>query len=764
MRNQITKLLSLAGLLLLPVLPLSGCLNDGGTEIPNEVKGTIYTAAGAPAANAQVRLRPVNFIPDSSNAGIGGHLVLTNASGKYALKDIPPGEYNLLATGANASAFQDSIAVTGGRQTLASDTLRSPGSVTATVQLQPQHSPQTVIVQVLGTEYYINVPASGRFTLALPQGTHRLRVAVSLPEYTTLFKVVTVTSGANDTLAEPLVPYYSGIPAVTGLVATADSAGKIRLKWNKSGYFLLQRYLVYRTVPGSLSQGSVVGSTTDTTFTDTIFAQAFGQAPGTGASPYSDTAAKPYEYRVRIENPTGEIGVSFSSASATARSAAYYRGIPGVVNLTAAADSTGRVSLRWGRSLAGYSGAFRIYRRTAGSLATGSILGVVADTAFIDTVFVQAYGQAPRTTQFAFTDTVPRAFEYSVQAYGTATTEAGPFANANATALPTALKAARSGRWHLATSAAGFGTTNFAPTALVFQNALWVFARNSSSQTGVWRSTDGIAWQSMLASLPFQPGGPASVTVLRDTLWATTNPNNSSTGIWKSHNGVSWTQVSSQASFPNQSLAVYFPGLFGFKDTLRVIGGFYSGALVYPQNKAFHSTNGIAWTATVYPQAYGLGFRTGLARGANQAAFDGALWLVGGAALGSYTDSDTLNTGVWRSTDAATWTRTATAPFLPRGGQAVTAHAGKLWVIGGYGYTGATSTGSNFGDLTREAWSSPDGVTWELVDLSAPFSARKGAAAVSFNGRLWVIGGGNATTSSGELNTQATYNDVWYYE
>jgi N-acetylneuraminic acid mutarotase len=132
-----------------------------------------------------------------------------------------------------------------------------------------------------------------------------------------------------------------------------------------------------------------------------------------------------------------------------------------------------------------------------------------------------------------------------------------------------------------------------------------------------------------------------------------------------------------------------------------------------------------------------------------------------------------LNTAAWHSVNALTWTRaTNSVPFLPRGGHALAAHAGKLWAIGGYGYSGAATFGPNsgstsgappVGDATREVWSSVDGVSWELVDLNAPFPARRGAAALSFNGRLWVIGGGN-NTLTGLSTTPEVFNDVWYYE
>jgi len=95
--------------------------------------------------------------------------------------------------------------------------------------------------------------------------------------------------------------------------------------------------------------------------------------------------------------------------------------------------------------------------------------------------------------------------------------------------------------------------------------------------------------------------------------------------------------------------------------------------------------------------------------------------------------------------------------MLPRYDHSLTVHDGKMWVIGGnvtdtltYYSLKAVQTA-----LTNDVWSSADGLSWSIVDTRAPFSVRRHHAAVSFQGRLWVIGGENA---------EGLLNDIWYFE
>jgi hypothetical protein len=60
----------------------------------------------------------------------------------------------------------------------------------------------------------------------------------------------------------------------------------------------------------------------------------------------------------------------------------------------------------------------------------------------------------------------------------------------------------------------------------------------------------------------------------------------------------------------------------------------------------------------------------------------------------------------------------------------------KLWVIGGMGVGGVDI--SNWND----SWSSVDGVTWKLENANTPWASRGGHSVVSFNGKMFLYGGG----------------------
>jgi hypothetical protein len=309
----------LSALALACMLPFSGCINDGGTEVPNEIRGSLVLQNGQPAANATVTLYPVGYTPGSSVAKTSGLAskvtVQTNGQGAFTFEKIPDGEYNVIGTGADLYTLQDSVRLQGASVDLPLDTLRAPGSLTGTVRLQPQHSPQTVIVQVLGTDTYVNVDANGAFTLSdLPRGQYLLRVTTILPDYVPLFKQVNVRSGMNDTLTPVLEPFYAGVPVVTGLSAVADSDGIIHLKWRKQTLGTVQAYVIYRDNLGSVSPSTTpYASVTDTVFHDTLYAI----SPRSGQLHYLDDTPRSYSYRVRVRNASDDLGPVFGSVSAT---------------------------------------------------------------------------------------------------------------------------------------------------------------------------------------------------------------------------------------------------------------------------------------------------------------------------------------------------------------------------------------------------------------------------------------------------------------
>jgi len=646
--------------------------SDGGTEIPNEVTGSLYMPNGQPAVNAEVILYPVNYVPGNLDSAGIPVIVSTDDSGKFFLPKVASGEYNILsqitmsfgktaklskasqASGAsalqNASfvllAFSDSLFISGAPQELPPDTLRAPGSLTGKVELQLQDDPRAAVVQVLGTDYYTNVDSTGNFTLNnLPQGTYELQVTPYLPNYIPLFQDVTIVSGKADTLPLPLVPFYSGIPVVTGLTAQARTDGTVLLHWNRMSYSPLQSYLIFRDTAGTLVPGSfLLGGTSDTSFVDTVYKNF--------RYPFGDTSTHTFEYRVRIQNPSNNLGPLWNPVTVTVT--------PPMVS---------------------------------------------------------------------------------------------------------------SGRWHLAQAQAPFQARSSA-NAVVFQNALWVIGGQSGDSIlqDAWSSADGVTWSKMTDSLPIPTSViPLSAVVFQNKLWIM-GMNNYANFLWNSADGVHWSSVTDTESFS----PLLWPVLLHFQNQLWVAGGFSlfsflpgpfstTNLAINPIQLALSSLDGVNWNGVKYSSLDSTSLPSvGTDSGtAGVVCFKNKMWVVGGKSpfnvVGAPLNS-AVSEAVQNSLDGHSWSTVITdTAFLPRFDHSLAVHDSELWVIGGY----VTRTFTYYSlevvqtALVNDVWNSADGLTWNVVDTRAPFSARIHPATVSFQGRLWVIGGENA---------QGPLGDIWYFE
>jgi hypothetical protein len=300
-------------------LPLAGCLQESGTEIPNELVGKEFIAGRGPAANAELKLIPVGYIPggtqgpDSAQAAVV--TAKTDDKGRFAFKDVSPGQYNLIAAQDGLRSFRDSLVVTGKAQDLSGDTLDAPGTLSGWVELEPQDDPQTATVQVMGTTRFVNVDARGFFRLKdLGAGEYRLRVVTILPLYAPLFQEVVVRAGADDTLAQPLLPFFAGIPVIRGLTAMPDVKGIVHLAWSKPKYGKVLDYLVYRDTAGTLLPSALpILRIKDTCYEDTIYSR----TPRAGQYGYDDSAYRTFSYRVKILDWSGNVGPSYGFTEAT---------------------------------------------------------------------------------------------------------------------------------------------------------------------------------------------------------------------------------------------------------------------------------------------------------------------------------------------------------------------------------------------------------------------------------------------------------------
>ncbi len=106
---------------------------------------------------------------------------------------------------------------------------------------------------------------------------------------------------------------------------------------------------------------------------------------------------------------------------------------------------------------------------------------------------------------------------------------------------------------------------------------------------------------------------------------------------------------------------------------------------------------------------------------------------------------------VWWSQDGATWNlATATAQWTPRTMSGAASHAGRMWLIAG--------TRGWYGVSTNDVWSSDDGTQWTQTTSAAPWVARCAFPAVAHNGKIWIMGGADRNPPS------LLFNDVWNSE
>jgi hypothetical protein len=167
-------------------------------------------------------------------------------------------------------------------------------------------------------------------------------------------------------------------------------------------------------------------------------------------------------------------------------------------------------------------------------------------------------------------------------------------------------------------------------------------------------------------------------------------------------------------------------------DRLWLVGGF-NGVQPFTM---MSSADGTSWTAPTSPIAYPARTAPGVT------AHGGRLWIVGGRNFPPGVEPFWLR-DVWSSVDGENWTLvTGSAEFRGREGASLVSFNNQLMLIGGYDDSG----------VFNDVWTSSDGLLWMRVTAGADFPPRAQAGAAVFNGRVWIAGGAG---SGGPLT------DVW---
>jgi alpha-tubulin suppressor-like RCC1 family protein len=293
------------------------CVNNHGTndETISGVKVMIYEPDGkTPASGATVKIFKV-----SETEGRFVSKQTTDAEGRYTIAEIPAGEYNVWAEKESNVTFQDSIVISKTQTTLQSDTLTCPSTLTGIVGVQPQHDPQSVTIQVVGTDkFFNNTDENGVFTMTgMAGGTYSLLLKSTLPDYTPTTQSVTVQNCSDDTLKNTVVLKYTGIPVVRGLQVSQDTlAGVVRFSWDRTKYKNIQDYVLYRDSCSALNLSTKhFAATIDTLYRDTVY-RSSTILP-------DDTLPLCLKYRVAIRNNVQEIGPTYRYAQITVAPKSY---------------------------------------------------------------------------------------------------------------------------------------------------------------------------------------------------------------------------------------------------------------------------------------------------------------------------------------------------------------------------------------------------------------------------------------------------------
>lgn len=266
--------------------------------------------------------------------------------------------------------------------------------------------------------------------------------------------------------------------------------------------------------------------------------------------------------------------------------------------------------------------------------------------------------------------------------------------------------------------------------------ALWVLGgsrdENSGCLSDVWRSEDGVSWKRVLESASWSPRNAHGAVSFKGRLWVTGGfdcERMNLGDVWSSADGVAW-EKSATPSWEGRSghEAVVF------NDKLWVLGGGVGDN--HPYGDVWHTEDGVTWMQAASPP---WAARRDLAT----VVHDGKLWVIGGR-----TGYSTWVGDVWYTEDGETWQSAATPTWKPRYALASASFAGKLWVFGG-------QVGEKFKDgaESNEIWSTTDGETWELDREHAEWPPRTDHAAITFQDKLFLLGGGARASDGTEVWT-----------
>lgn len=238
-------------------------------------------------------------------------------------------------------------------------------------------------------------------------------------------------------------------------------------------------------------------------------------------------------------------------------------------------------------------------------------------------------------------------------------------------------------------------------------------------------------WKKIVNKTQFEPrdSSPNASLVYDNKIWVlagyrfTGTDWESRSDVWSSVDGSYWELKNANPPFdPYSSFIVFKNKMWAFNSA-----------------GAYSSSDGITWQNEA-PNSFPGGY------GARITIFKGQLWFC----------SETL---IGKSDDGIHWETVLSE--MPWQGQRIwpgfLEHNGKLFFFGG-GINYLTGTDYYYNDV----WSSTDGIHWELLTAKAEWAGRFWFSYISFDNKIWLMGGWNYHNDSNSEN--GNQNDVWVSE
>jgi hypothetical protein len=317
--------------------------------------------------------------------------------------------------------------------------------------------------------------------------------------------------------------------------------------------------------------------------------------------------------------------------------------------------------------------------------------------------------------------------------------------------------------WILRNVHAAF-SARYEHTVFTFMDKLWVVGGEAGETlSDIWFSSDGIAWTKVVDSAPFGARSSMQITEFKDQLFLTGGYTTSSKNdVWVSIDGVNWSLAVEHAAFS----ARYSHAMHQFDSKLWLSGGYASG--VGSLRDMWSSTDGLSWelASSELPETqmehkvlplngelfmFGGFFRKNVWSSSDSVGWeanttrakipDACRYFELGGQLYATNGTDVL----WQANSLMDWSRSSIDSPVPVQSLCnLVVHKDRAYVVGGF---------AGAGQYRNDVWSSDDGKSWVQITSSAAFTPRTSQALVSFNGKLWAVGGNNFSQSFDQIWT-----------